>query len=159
MQQIEHYIGENGIEAVSRVIALGILAGLSFLDLKYRKISSSILAAGSVLAAAYILLFNREQFWLSAGGLGVGLLFVAVSRVTGEKLGYGDSWLLCILGAYMGLWDQLSLLAFAWLCVAAAAAAVLASGRCGRGTALPMIPFITAGYTAVWITEIMGCGI
>lgn len=155
MQQIENYIEGNGLIAVSRMICLGILVSLAVMDLRYRRISSSMLITGSILAAGYSLLFDRAHIWLSFGGLMIGLLFVAVSKVTGEKLGYGDSWLLCILGIYLGTWNLLELLMVAWMAAALTAAAVLVLRRYRRGTVLPMVPFIAAGYLAVWVSEIM----
>lgn len=155
MQQIEHYIEGNGLIAVSRMICLGILVSLAVMDLRYRRISSSMLVTGSILAAGYSLLFDRSHIWLSFGGLMIGLMFVAVSKVTGEKLGYGDSWLLCILGIYLGTWNLLELLTVAWMAAALTAAAVLVLRKCRRGTVLPMVPFIAAGYLAVWVSEIM----
>lgn len=155
MQQIENYIEGNGLIAVSRMICLGILVSLAVMDLRYRRISSSMLITGSILAAGYSLLFDRPHIWLSFGGLMIGLLFVAVSKVTGEKLGYGDSWLLCILGIYLGTWNLLELLTVAWMAAALTAAAVLVLRRYRRGTVLPMVPFIAAGYLAVWVSEIM----
>lgn len=155
MQQIENYIGENGLMVISRIICLGILVSLAVMDLRYRRVSSSMLMTGSILAAGYSLLFDRNHIWLSLGGLMIGLMFVAMSKVTDEKLGYGDSWLLCILGVYLGTWNLLGLLLVAWMAAALTAMAVLALHRCRRGTVLPMIPFIAAGYAAVWISEMM----
>lgn len=156
MQQIENYIEGSGLIAISRMICLGLLISLAVMDLRYRRVSSSMLMTGSALAAGYCLLFGRTQIWQSFGGLMIGLLFVVVSKVTGEKLGYGDSWLLCILGIYLGTWSLLELLLTAWMAAALTAIAVLALRRCRRGTVLPMVPFIMAGYIAVWISEIMG---
>ena len=155
MQQVTSYIAGNGLLAVSRLICLGMLAGLSATDLKYRRISGSMLMLGTALSAGYVLWAGSVHIRPALGGLLVGLAFVLVSRVTREQLGYGDSWLLCILGAYLGTWNLLALLCTAWLAAALAATAVRAARRCGRGTALPMVPFITAGYVVMWAGEIL----
>lgn len=155
MQQIDHYIAENGLQVISRIICLGMLAGLSVTDLKCRRISGAMLMLGSILAAGYMLLAGKEHIRPALGGLMIGLVFVLVSRVTREQLGYGDSWLMCILGAYLGTWNLLALLCTAWMAAALAAIAVLAARRCGRGTALPMVPFITAGYVVMWAGEML----
>lgn len=155
MQQIACYLAENGLLVITRVICFGILAGQSVMDLRYRSVSRPVLTMGGVLAAGYCLCFCRKELLLNLGGLLVGLLFVLVSKVTEEGLGYGDSLLLCILGLYLGLWDLLGLLAVAWLLAAAAAVVILASRRYRRGTVIPMVPFIAAGYAAVWISEML----
>lgn len=155
MQQINHYLAENGLTAISRIICLGMLVGLSATDLKCRRISTSMLAFGSVLAAGYGALAGRGQFCMGVAGLTAGLVFVLVSKVTREQLGYGDSWLLCILGMYLGIRNLFVLLFAAWMTAAVAAAAVLATHRYRRGTALPMVPFITVGYLVMWAEEIL----
>ena len=37
-------------------------------------------------------------------GIGVGVLFLLVSKVTEEAIGYGDSVAIMILGGYLGFW-------------------------------------------------------
>lgn len=157
MQQIGNYVAENGLLIISRVICLGFLTGLSVMDIKYRVIPGYMLMAGSMLAAGYCALFCLDHIWLNLGGLLVGLFFVLVSKMTGEGLGYGDSWLLCALGLYLGIWKLLELLMAAWTGAAVAAMAVLAMRRCRRGTVLPMVPFIAAGYVVMWVSEILLC--
>lgn len=155
MQQIESYIAGNGLQVISRIICLGMLASFSLTDLKYRKVSRSMLVLGSVLAAGYCLLFCKEHMLLNLGGLLVGLLFVVISKVTREGLGYGDSWILCALGLYLGMWNLLELLLIAWIGVAVAAMAILGMGKYRRGASLPMVPFIAAGYVTMWMSEML----
>lgn len=156
MQQIESYLAENGLLVISRVIGMGILFSLSVTDLKYHKVSGSMLMLTSILVAGYVLLFGRDQIWLSLGGLCMGLFFLLVSRVTREGLGYGDSWLLCILGFYLGTWELMELLLVAWTGAAVVAIVILMSKRYSRKAVLPMVPFITAGYVIVLAAEILG---
>ena len=133
---------------ISRIICMGMLAGLSVTDLKSRRISGSVLILGSVLAAVHLALTGREHLWAAMGGIAVGLLFVLVSRVTGEQLGYGDSWLLCILGVYLGVWNLLEVLCISWIGVAAAAATPIQE-------MLPLVPFLAAGDAVMGAEEIL----
>lgn len=155
MQQINYYITENGLLVISRIVCMGMLTGLSVTDLKCRRISGSMLILGSALAAGYMLFAGRNHIWLALEGLLAGFIFVLVSKVTREQLGYGDSWLLCILGVYLGIWNFLELLFTAWMAVALAAIIVLVTHRCRRGTALPMVPFIAVGYAVMWARELL----
>lgn len=154
MLQVNDYAAENGLLIISRIVCMGMLAGLSATDLKSRRISGSILMIGSILAAGYALFAGGGHIGLAIEGLLTGLIFVLVSKVTREQLGYGDSWLLCILGTYLGIWKLLELMAIAWIAVALAAVAVLALHKCRRGAVLPMVPFITAGYIVMWVGEL-----
>lgn len=154
VRQINEYILANGTVAVSRIICMGILAGLSAADVRCRKIPGLALILGSIMAVSYTILVGVSHIWLAVGGFLIGFLFVLLSRVTGEQLGYGDSWLLCVLGVYLGTWNMLLLLFAAWMSVALAAMATLAVCRFRRGMTLPMIPFITIGYIIMWADEI-----
>ena len=155
MQQINEYIAGNGALFASRIICMSILAGLSVADIRRRRIPGLALILGGVMAAGYTVLVGAGHIRLAAGGLLIGLLFVVVSRVTGEQLGYGDSWLLCVLGIYVGTWNMLLLLFAAWMSAALAAMGVLAVCRFRRGMTLPMVPFITLGYIIMWTEEIL----
>ena len=78
--------------------------------------------------------------WLS--GAVVGLLFLAIGKVTGEALGYGDGVLIGILGIYLGIWDLLGLLATTFFLTALFAAAVLVISKFKRKSAFPFVPFL-----------------
>ncbi len=155
MLQVSHYAAENGLLIIGRIVCMGMLVGLSATDLKSRRISGTMLMIGSILAAVYAVFAGGGHIRLAMGGLLTGLIFVLVSKVTREQLGYGDSWLLCILGTYLGIWKLLELMFAAWIAVALAAAAVLALHKYQRGAALPMVPFITAGYAVMWAGELL----
>mgnify|MGYP000600478300 CR=1 FL=1 len=47
-------------------------------------------------------------------GIGVGVLFLLVSKVTEEAIGYGDSVAIMILGGYLGFWKVVGVLAAAF---------------------------------------------
>lgn len=85
--------------------------------------------------------------WLS--GAVVGLLFLAIGKVTGEALGYGDGVLIGILGIYLGIWDLLGLLATTFFLTALFAAAVLVISKFKRKSAFPFVPFLGAAYVIV----------
>lgn len=155
MQQINGYLLGNVGFVLGRIICMGILAGLSVTDIKRRRIPGPVLVFGSIATVVYTFLAGAEHMRLAAGGLLAGLVFVMVSKVTEEQLGYGDSWLLCILGCYLGLWNLLVMMFAAWTAVALAAMAVLAGRGFCRGKTLPMVPFITVGYMVMWAEEVL----
>lgn len=132
--------------AVSEIICLGSLAGLSISDLYYRKVPSGILAMGAVGALAYQICLRQENIWVLGGGVAVGLFFLFVSRVTREKLGYGDSLAILILGVYLGVWNLLWVLSSAFTLLMLGAIVVLSRKRMSRKYTLPFFPFLTIGY-------------
>lgn len=132
--------------AVSEIICLGSLAGLSVTDIYYRKVSGEILAMGAVGALVYQLCFRQEDLWIVGGGIAVGIFFLFVSRITKEGLGYGDSLAILILGLYMGIWKLLSVLSGAFVLLTVGAIIMLSTKKMSRKYTLPFFPFLTAGY-------------
>ena len=131
---------------LDRIICMGMLAGLSVMDIRSRRLPVQWLAAGSLLAAGYRMTAGKGDFWLVSGGIAVGLMFLLISRVTGEGLGYGDGYVILILGIYLGLWELLTMLAGAFFLLAVFSIAGLTVKKMSRGLRIPFVPFLTAGY-------------
>ena len=90
---------------VSRIVAMVILTGLSFMDYKIRKVPRDVLLlcmAGTVL---YQAVTQNIDWMVSLGGGLIGMIFIGISKITREAIGYGDSLAILILGIYLGVWD------------------------------------------------------
>lgn len=138
---------------VSQIICLGSLTGLSVTDIYYRKVPGEILAMGAAGTLIYQLYSRSVSPWVLAGGAGVGVLFLLGSKVTREGIGYGDSLAILILGAYMGLWELLKVLSGAFFLLFITSVAGLCMKKMSRKYALPMFPFLTAGYLLVLLVQ------
>ena len=73
-------------------------------------------------------------------------MFLAVSKVTEEAFGYGDSILILIIGSFLGFWDILALLTAAFILAAAFSLILLIRSRFRRKDTFPFVPFLTAAY-------------
>lgn len=160
MQQINIYMTTcDWLLVVSRIVTGLLLALMSYKDIREHKVSVSMLMLCGIISGitcANVMIMETSEVWkLHLVGFLIGLCFIGISKVTREGLGYGDSWLLCVLGTYLGIWSMLELLVITWVLTAIAAGAVLVRNRFKRRTSLPMIPFIAVGYMSVWLTEIM----
>ena len=91
------------------------LAGLFFLgfgaaqDIKYQKISTEYLLAGSCAAILYRALFGRMHWSVWVAGLGCGIVFLMISKWSQEGIGYGDSWMILNMGIFLGIWNLLGM--------------------------------------------------
>ena len=83
-------------------IMLVLLGIASWGDWKRREISVNLLLVLSVFSVVAVFLSKRHSVLEILGGLGIGLFFLFVSYITEEKIGYGDSWLIAVLGIYLG---------------------------------------------------------
>lgn len=132
---------------IGRIIFLGFGAAQ---DIKYQKISTEYLLAGSCAAILYRALFGRMHWSVWVAGLGCGIVFHDIEMVTGgnrvrrqlDDLEYGYfSWDL------ESAWN-----ADACIFVAAmAAGAGLWSGKWKRTTRMSFYPFLLIGYLGTFI--------
>ena len=83
------------------------------------------------------------------GGIGIGILFFIVSKVTKEAIGYGDSWLILLLGLYLGASKVLQLLFAASLGAAVVSLFYLWKYHWKRNATLPFVPFLVLAYLGV----------
>ena len=160
MQQINIYLMEYGwLLTVGRMLVCLVLVFMACKDIREHKVSViALVVCGFItgIESGIAVLGGGSGAWKSyLAGLVIGALFIGISKATREGLGYGDSWLICILGGYLGIWNMLELLVMTWMLTAVAAGIMLVRSRFKKRTSLPMVPFITIGYIAVWLTEIM----
>ena len=117
---------------VSRIVAMVILTGLSFMDYKIRKVPRDVLLlcmAGTVL---YQAVTQNIDWMVSLGGGLIGMIFIGISKITREAIGYGDRGLLEVLATSFFI---LGILALG--CVTL---------RRKKSLAFPFYPFLTVGY-------------
>lgn len=131
---------------VSEILCMAALTGLSFVDILYHRIPIAALVIANILAFVHQATAGAGNIWLTAGGAGVGVCFLIISKVTREKIGYGDSWAILILGIYLGFWRVLETLVGAFFILSAASMICLAGKKMSRRQALPFYPFLAIGY-------------
>ena len=131
---------------INQVICIGMLTILSAVDIYCRKIPVNILILANLAVSGYQILTRKDDVWLIMGGIAIGGVFLLVSKVTGEGMGYADSWAILILGIYLGLWELVEVLAGAFFLLAAASAVCLTVKKMSRKCRLPFFPFLAAGY-------------
>lgn len=121
----------------------------ALIDIRKRQIPVWLLILASVCLSIFRILHWRESTIVWLGGIAVGIVFLIVSKLTDEALGYGDSWMILLLGIYLGVWDLLWLLSIAFLLSAIMAAIVLFKNKWSRKAAFPFVPFLAVSYMGV----------
>lgn len=91
------------------------LLGCAWVDLKTRSLPVWVLTLASVSMGIFRVCNWKNSTWLWLGGAVVGVLFLIISKCTKEAIGYGDSWMILLLGVYLGLWNILWLLSIAFV--------------------------------------------
>lgn len=119
-------------------------------DLVKREVPVWYLTVGTLVAIVWqIFGYKGEELLLLFGGL-TGIFFFFMSRCTGQAFGYGDSWMILILGITLGIWRLLVALGIAFLGAALIAGIGIASKRLTRKSRIPFFPFLFIGYLGVW---------
>lgn len=134
-------------EIVNIVMAV-LLGAAAVTDLRKREISVCMLVMLTVLSSAAALM-QKENLWELLGGIGIGMLFFLISRCTREQIGYGDSWLILILGIYVGASKLLSLLLAASFGAGIFSLIFCVIYKWNRKYSIPFIPFLTAAFVGV----------
>ena len=130
-------------------LMLVLLGIASWGDWKRREISVNLLIVMSVFVIGSAFLLKRNSLLSVLGGIAIGLVVVYLSYITEQKIGYGDSWLIGVLGVYLGGTALLEL-----MLIASLAASVCSLGYCAchgwnPNHTLPFIPFMLVAFVGV----------
>ena len=131
---------------ICQCIFLVYIAALAVMDFKYIKLPLKTLLSGLFIAAAGCLCGREISPVLLATGGCMGIVFLLISRVSGESFGYGDSILILIIGIFLGFWNLMYLLLGAFSMAAVFSAVMMIKHRFNRKSSFPFVPFLAAAY-------------
>ena len=131
---------------ICQCIFLVYIAALAVMDFKYRKLPLKTLLSGLFIVAAGCLCGREISPVLLATGGCMGIVFLLISRVSGESFGYGDSILILIIGIFLGFWNLMYLLLGAFSMAAVFSAVMMIKHRFNRKSSFPFVPFLAAAY-------------
>lgn len=134
---------------IEDMIVAVILIAAGYKDWKTKQISLRLLLLLGIAAVVLRIVVVEDTIALTLGGVAIGILFLGVSKVTGEAIGYGDSWLIILLGIYLGGKKLLGVVLGA--CICASIFSLLSCLRKGwnRKYAIPFVPFLAVAYLGV----------
>lgn len=133
-----------------RILTGAALLGCSVTDLKCRKVYKPAAAGYLVLAALGHLAGRTATPAQMAFGLLPGIFCLAVSWLSRQGLGYGDSVLALGCGLSLGFWPCMEALFFAFFLSGLWAAILLVLRKAGRKKEFPFVPFLLAGALIQW---------
>jgi prepilin signal peptidase PulO-like enzyme (type II secretory pathway) len=142
---------------MSEIVGMLVLVYFTVVDIRTRTIPTGGLVLAQLMVSFFIFYqwFAGEiDIYLLIGGVTVGLVFLFISHVTREGIGYGDSWMILILGTYLGLWKLLEVLTWAFLGLALVSMGILALKKMSRKSVVPFVPFLAAGYLLTMILAV-----
>lgn len=141
---------------ISHIVEVSYLCLLGIIDLKTRRIPKKILTLGIFLAVGKnVIDYNKNGFHsvlVNLAGVGIGIVFIVISYLTREMIGYGDSILIGIIGGCVGLWDLLYLLTLSFVICSVVSLIGLVLKGVSKKETLPFVPFLFLGLLGVICT-------
>lgn len=138
---------------MNSIVITGYLLWGSWQDIRKRIISRNYIlfgGIGGIVAGILSLLKGNRLFseWLAA--FLPGIIILVAARITKEKIGAGDGWVLVVLANYMNLQELCMLLQTAIILVALFALMLICGGRVSRDYPIPFLPFLWIAYMILW---------
>jgi leader peptidase (prepilin peptidase)/N-methyltransferase len=126
-----------------------LLAIAAVIDWKKQEVPIWLLVFMSTTTIVFIIFCNDVNGWHRLAGAMLGSFFFVISKFTKEAVGYGDSWLMLILGVHFGFFRALQLLFIASVLAALFAIVCLWKCKWKRSATLPFVPFLAIAYIGV----------
>lgn len=112
------------------------------------------------LPIGYLLFFSICVIWhqITEGkmvwyelvmGAGVGVIFLMISKMTEEQIGYGDSWMILNMGIFLGVWRVLLMLCLGFTICAVFSGIGMMCRKLRKESRIPFLPFLLIAYMGV----------
>lgn len=150
------------MKMIINIIVLAIMIRLSVSDIRDRQISKTGLTLWAILVIVYqavSLYQGRIHLTETSMGAGIGVIFLLISWITDEAVGYGDSVAIMILGGLLGFWSMAENLAWAFFINGMWAIGLITVQWVKRKKLtkerkmIPFLPFLTIGYVFVLVEQ------
>ena len=87
---------------IENILVAVLLAAVAYRDWRTKQISCLSLFIMSILVVVLRIAFVEDTIWSTLGGVAVGALFFLIGKCSKESVGYGDCWLILLLGVFLG---------------------------------------------------------
>lgn len=134
---------------IADCVIMAFLTIMGIYDVKKREIPFLMLFTMSIVTVVFRFFCVEDGLWSTIAGLVIGLAFFVASRITGEAIGYGDSWIITLLGIYMGGMNLLEVILAASLGVGIFSIVCSIKNGWNRKQSFPFVPFLAASYLGV----------
>ena len=121
----------------------------SISDVRTRKIPTVLLIAMSLVTVLLSLIFTRYGIAKITGGALIGTIFWLVSKYSKEAIGYGDSWVISLMGIHLGGICVLEVTVTAFFLTGLVSLAGIVFKKWKKAVTLPFVPFLTVAYVGV----------
>lgn len=134
---------------IGKIIVAFVLGAVAYRDWRTKEISCLALIGMSILVLLLRIAFVEDTVWSTLGGAAIGAGFFLISKCSRESIGYGDCFLILLLGIFLGGRTLMEV-----MLVAALLLGLFSIGLCivwgwKRKQTIPFVPFLSLAYVGV----------
>lgn len=134
---------------IGNVLVALLLVAVAYRDWRTKQISCLGLIVMSILVLILRIVLVEDTVLSTLGGVAVGTAFFLISKCSRESVGYGDCWLILLLGVFLGGKTLIEV-----VLVATLLASVFSLGVCmirgwKKNHTIPFVPFLAMAYIGV----------
>lgn len=134
---------------MSQVVVMVFLILCSYLDVKYRRIPVSVYLIFMLISAAVVVCEGRLDWRTWMIGMIPGIIMIVISFISHEKIGYGDSISIALMGILYKYEMVLSVCAVGFGIIFLAGLIMMITGKAKLSDRLPFMPFLMVGN--IWV--------
>lgn len=127
------------------LVLITILLAASFIDIKSKSVPVWLLSIGVALAFAFNIMLASHSYKEMIISLMPGIIMLFISRLTGEAIGYGDDFLICIIGLTLGIALGITALMMAFILSFFVSVILLCIKKARVKETIPFVPFLLLG--------------
>ncbi len=132
----------------------GMLMAAAIMDFIKKEISVGFIMAIAAVCIIGALSNKNSSLYDMALGMVIGVLALAISRITHEQIGRGDGLVIMFVGMLVGVRGCFSMVCYAMMFMTFVSVGLIILKKAGRYTKVPFLPALFAGY-ALYIGDII----
>lgn len=134
---------------IGNVLVALLLGVVAYRDWRTKQISCLALVAMSILVLVLRIVLVEDTVWSTLGGMAVGAVFFLISKCSEESVGYGDCFLILLLGIFLGGKALIEVVLTATLLTSLFSIGVCMIRGWKKKYTIPFAPFLALAYIGV----------
>lgn len=134
---------------IGNVLVALLLGVVAYRDWRTKQISCLALVAMSILVLVLRIMLVEDTVWSTLAGVAVGAVFFLISKCSKESIGYGDCFLILLLGIFLGGKALIEVVFAATLLTSLFSIGVCMIRGWKKKHTIPFAPFLALAYIGV----------
>ena len=136
---------------IGYLVIAGFLLVISVIDVKKKQLPIWLLIIMSLLIVILRMVCIEDTWCSTIGGIAVGVVFFVIGKLTKEAIGYGDCWIILLLGIVLGGMKIVEVVLSASFTASLFSIAYCIKKGWDKEYAIPFAPFLTIAYLGVML--------